>query len=336
MYALKARSDSRQQQPHPSVSPIRTLPAELMREIILLSTRPYHQPRTISISHISSMWRDVCLSCTSLFVEGDWDEWPVWLLELWCARANGRQLNIQLHGEGMRRLMVALRTERESGGAFEGTGLLTLLNKTRSSWSTLITDCDTDPSGCGMDDSEHEKCGTFLLANTPQLVDLSYSSCYSTEPLTFSSWLPNLRQLDLCNFILDSLAFTGMPLLSIITLAIDDIMTDDDASMQVSSWAKWLSGLSPSSTLKELRIRPLSFDSPPIDIPEIISLLSIELLEIQDANDMDVMGYLFGCIQFPNLHSCTLIYIGGWRHADHPSWLSENFGEIVRLFYFVH
>lgn len=327
MAALEVHSDDwdQQQQSHSSPSPIDTLPAELVREIILLSTSPDDQPRTIRLSHISSGWRDVCLSCTSLFVQADWEEWPVWLLQLWCTRANGRPLNVQLYWRGMRRIFTALREAREGGGPHEGVELLTLMRKTSELWSTLHADCG-DGGTCNMNHQEHEECGTFLLANLPQLIVLSYTCCYSDLP-PFSASLPNLRELDLYNFILDPLSH--MPRLSVLTIDLDEIMTNN---VQVSPWAKWLRELAPSSTPKELRIP--SVDWFPSEIPERTSLGSIEFLDIQYANNMGALAYLFEYTQFPNLRSCTLSDIGGWGHPDHPLWLSDFFEKIVRHFYF--
>lgn len=98
MAALEVLLGSReqQQQVHSGISTVGILPVELIREIILLSTEPNTQLRTIRLSHVSSVWRDICLSYTSLFTEGAWDEWPVWLLATWCERANGRALNVRL------------------------------------------------------------------------------------------------------------------------------------------------------------------------------------------------------------------------------------------------
>lgn len=324
-----ARSDHRTHSPsHSSPSPISTLPAELVREIILLSTSPYDQPQTMRLSHISSAWRDVSLSCTSLFVEADWEEWPVWLLELWCARANGRQLNVQLYWKGMNRISTTLRTEREGGELHGGVELLTLMRKTSELWSTLRTDC-SDGGNCNMNHQEHEECGTFLLANLPELAALSYIACYETEPPTFSAWLPNLRDLHIYNLTLDPL--TCMPRLSVLTLDVNQMMTGD---VQVFPWAKWLSELAPSSTLKELRIPQVPHGFFPADVPERISLRSIEILDIQYADDMRALAYLFEYTQFPNLRSCTLSDIGGWGHPDHPLWLSDCCEKIVRHFYF--
>lgn len=76
MTALEVRSDSRQQQQsHSNMSPIAT------SRILTAINTPDNQPRTISLSHVSSMWREVYISCMTLFVEADWNEWPVWLLE---------------------------------------------------------------------------------------------------------------------------------------------------------------------------------------------------------------------------------------------------------------
>lgn len=173
MATSDARSDSRKQsRSHSGLSPIDTLPAELVREIVLLVTEPDTQPRTMSLSHVSLVWWDVCLSCTSLFVKGNWGEWPVWLLELWCARANGRRLRVKLDQKGMHRLSDALHAEQGGRELYEKQTLLTLVDETRRSWSTLSAYCN--PLHCLMAPHEHQQCGAFLLSNAPQLLTLIY------------------------------------------------------------------------------------------------------------------------------------------------------------------
>lgn len=318
MAALETCSDNREKRSLSTVSPISTLPAELFREIILLSTRPDDQPRTISLSHISPVWRDICLSCKSLFSDADWDEWPIWLLAAWCERANGTPLNVKLGWKGMGRLSSALKAQTDGGEVIETLELLTLLSKTRSSWSTLSAQCSA--SSCTMTHHEHEQCGTFLLSDVPQLVALSYSACNwgDERSFAFSTQLPNLRELYACGVALAPLS--TMSHLSIITLPLEEILTD---GVRVSPWVEWLSELPPSSVLKELRIPEVYsefFDEPVVTG---ILLPSIEVLEIQATDDVMAVAYLFQATHFPNLHSCTLSHTDETRDDwfEWANWL---------------
>lgn len=149
---------------------------------------------------------------------------------------------------------------------------------------------------------------------------LSYSACYWSDErsLAFSTQLPKLRELYASRVALAPL--TSMSHLSIITLPLEEIVTD---GVRVSPWVKWLSELLPSSALKELRIPQVfieDFDEPVVTG---ISLPSIEVLEIQATDEVMAIAHLFESAHFPNLHSCTLSHTDGDRDDlyEWANWL---------------
>lgn len=287
-------------QPRDPGPPITRLPFEVLRETILHLADSKNQPRTISLSHVSSVWRAVTASCTLLFVEADWDEWPDWLIELWCTRAKGGSLRVMLGWKAMIRLSDALDDERREEDG-DSDSFLATLDRTRSSWALLSAHCSN--TCCSMDRKSHQRRDQFLLDKIPQLEILSYSNCaYAIDqPVRITTPLPELRELEVAGIASSPLAC--YPNLSVITVPLADLVFNDLSNL---SWGAFLSELPPSSTLKELRISDLWIDISdwPPNIP--ISLPSIEILKIQSLNASLRLTSLFLSSRIPNLRSLTL------------------------------
>jgi len=80
-----------------SLCPVGALPPEVIREIVSHTIVGTHAYRDIfRLSHVSRLWRDVVIGFSALFTEANWDEWPAWLVDTWCARADPHLLKVYL------------------------------------------------------------------------------------------------------------------------------------------------------------------------------------------------------------------------------------------------
>lgn len=113
-----------------SLSPIGTLPPELLRDIIVHAAQPRDHRTILTMSSVCDLWRAAVFSERSLFSEANWDEWPAEQLTTWCCRTRGHPLTIRLGAKACRRLFP------ESPGYLVGP-LKHILASTRSSWQSL-------------------------------------------------------------------------------------------------------------------------------------------------------------------------------------------------------
>ena len=80
-----------------SVQVVRTLPFEVIREIVLHTIwGPDDHHRILHQSHISRPWREVVIGCSMLFTQANWVDWPVSLVDTWCSRAGPHLLRVSL------------------------------------------------------------------------------------------------------------------------------------------------------------------------------------------------------------------------------------------------
>ncbi|KAF8308684.1 hypothetical protein DL93DRAFT_2170916 [Clavulina sp. PMI_390] len=78
------------------VSPIDTVPPEILEKIIGFTTTPQSTKQTLHLTKISTLWRTVTSSLSHLFIEANWVSWHPSLVQLWCRRAEMQNLRIDL------------------------------------------------------------------------------------------------------------------------------------------------------------------------------------------------------------------------------------------------
>lgn len=108
-------------------SPFNILPSELLREVISLAiSNTNNRPEILRLSHVSRRFRDTVVDMPTMFIEADWNDWDISLVELWCWRARDQLLKIHLNATTARSLGVGAAPKRA------------LLESCSSRWGTMM------------------------------------------------------------------------------------------------------------------------------------------------------------------------------------------------------
>ncbi|KAF8311844.1 hypothetical protein DL93DRAFT_1364122 [Clavulina sp. PMI_390] len=135
-----------------TLSPIDTLPPELLGEIFRFAVPPSRQSGVLGLTHVSKRWRAVACGCPWLFTEALWDKWSNELLQLWCSRAGESLLTIRIASyASVMKLLLGMPRFFTPTSAFppsssvDGTWaeFVCILTDTRPNWGILCIDFDT-------------------------------------------------------------------------------------------------------------------------------------------------------------------------------------------------
>lgn len=86
-----------------ALSPIQSLPPELLREILKEAHYASRPRGIIKTSQVCRDWRTVLHSIACLYRHADWNKWPAWMCLEWCQRATGQPLLLSLNDTGIQK-----------------------------------------------------------------------------------------------------------------------------------------------------------------------------------------------------------------------------------------
>lgn len=280
-----------------SLSPIGGQPVELLREIFSYAIEDPANYRGITrIASVCGFWRAVVTGVSSFFVQANWDSWPPWLLERWCARANGRQLTIKLSAIGSTRLLQPSQTEFKRA-----------LQSTRKLWGCL------EIQNGRISASEREAIAQMLLGDElPSLRRLRVAVPRSSS-LTHPTIIPIRANLPVLQHLhLDGVLVQPLKQFSKLTHKTMNLSSS-------SSWLEWSRAIQPLggiTSLTLMNVRPGNLIG-----HSMLELPSLTELRLESSPDDRTITSLLQSISLPNARSVFLHNIIYYSNFDIPSAL---------------
>lgn len=291
-----------------SITPIGSLPTELLLAILCFAVKPSEQKRIVDLMRVCRLWRDVIYSEQRLFSEADWEQWSAKDIRNWCLRA------------GETPLVVRLLSSHLKNYRYHGQDMRSVIQSTKSSWSALKFSIGRPIGGSNIGVLPE----TMFGDNLPLLKKLLYK-CRGDDdsiPIFPEIMAPLLHTLVWRSFQLP----TSRPL----SEAYPKLRSVD---LEIDSWAnwhRWLTLLEQCEAVTELALRarsgfafsPPNEDASQMTIPRVVlkwlKSLTIEFMRYP------AFAQNAGLIGLPSLQRLTISLCVPWMMPnDDPT---ERFG----------